>query len=305
MRGDPTGDEMGPYDRLVVPVDGSDAANQAAVQGMWLAGLTGAELHAVHVVDDGRPGTLLGGTEREEILQEHGRKLLGDVERLAEGANVAATTALLSGTPYREILAYAGEHYCDLVVMGRRGHTTVGQQLIGGVTDKVLRAGDLPVLSVTGDGPSDPAEQSYERILVPTDGSECAEVAADHGAALAELTGASVHVVSVADVRAAGGLFDAGGVSEEFVRAVEARHEEAVERMASTVGEVVDRPVETAVVDGTPSEALRTYVAEHDVDAVVVGAHGRSGVRRWLIGSVTERLLRTVDVPLLVVPCVE
>jgi len=294
------------YDRILVPVDGSDSAYNAAVHGLGVAGATGAAVHAIHVVDRRRRRShLLGGEGHAAILREHGRKLLGDVERLAAEAGCDVETAVVEGAPHEAILATAAERDADLVVMGRRGEATVGQRLLGGVTDKVLRAGALPVLSVLADRGGEPCDVGYERVLVPTDGSDCAERAAAHGAALADLAGAAVHVVSVADTRSSGGTLDAAGQSEAFAASVEERSEEAIERLAAEIRGGTDRPVETELLRGTPNEALRAYVAEADVDAVVMGAHGRSGLSRWMLGSVTERLLRTVDVTILVVPGVD
>ena len=297
---------MRAYDRIVVPVDGSDGAYNAAVHGLGIAKATGATVHAIHVVDRRRRRShLLGGEGHAAILREHGRKLLGDVERLAAEAGCDVETAVVEGAPHEAVLATAAERDADLVVMGRRGEATVGQRLLGGVTDKVLRSGALPVLSVLADRGGEPCDVGYERVLVPTDGSDCAERAAAHGAALADLAGAEVHVVSVADVGPSGGTLDAAGVSEEFEASVRGWSEEAVERMTTSIRAATDRPVETAVLRGTPNESLREYVADEDVDAIVMGANGRSGLSRWMLGSVTERLLRTVDVTILVVPGVE
>lgn len=173
------------------------------------------------------------------------------------------------------------------------------EQHLGGVTEKVLRAGALPVLTAWADG--DATVVDAERLLLPTDGSDFAEVAGEHAATMADITDATVHAVSVADVEVAGGLFDAGGVPPEFVRNVESRCEEAVTRIADDVERATDPPVDRSVIRGRPGAVLRDYVADNDVDLVVMGAHGRSGVSRWMLGSVTERLLRTVDVPVVVV----
>lgn len=294
---------MAAYERLVVPVDASDSAYNAALCGLRIAKATGAAVDAIHVVDPRRRrGRLLGGDGHAAILRDHGRKLLGDVERLAAEVGSEIETSVVEGVPHEAILGYAAERGSDLVVMGRRGEATVGRRLLGGVTDKVLRAGALPVLSVLADRGLDQDGLGYDRVLVPTDGSECAERAAAHGAALADLSGATVRVVSVADTGPSGGTLDVAGLGDEFAASVEDRSAAAIERMAAAIRAGTDRPVETELLYGTPNEALATYVDEADVDAVVMGAHGRSGLSRWMLGSVTERLLRTVDVSILVVP---
>jgi nucleotide-binding universal stress UspA family protein len=152
--------------------------------------------------------------------------------------------------------------------------------------------------SVYGGGTS-----MYDTILVPTDGSEHAVRAAEHGLYLARTFDATVHVVNVVDVQAAAGPFGAGGVDEEYIRRLEAEGERTIETVEAVV-EATDA-VETAVVRGRPSEAILDYVDEHGVDLVAMGTHGRTGVERYVAGSVTERVVRLAEVPVLTVRAVE
>jgi len=136
----------------------------------------------------------------------------------------------------------------------------------------------------------------YERILVPTDGSEHARRAAEHAFSIAETLDATVSVLGVADMYEAAGPFDAGGVSQEYVDRIaedSRAHVDDVAEMADGV------PVETHVEVGTPRKAILTFADEHDADLIVVGTHGRSGVRRLVAGSVAEYVVRHADVPVL------
>jgi nucleotide-binding universal stress UspA family protein len=139
----------------------------------------------------------------------------------------------------------------------------------------------------------------YDEILLPTDGSAHATAAAEHALALARAFDATVHVLGVADVNRAAGLFDAGGVDEAFLERVERDAEDAVERTAGLAG--TDDRVETAVVDGDPGDAIIEYAEDEPVDAVVMGTHGRRGLRRFLAGSVTEHVVRLSPVPVFTV----
>lgn len=139
----------------------------------------------------------------------------------------------------------------------------------------------------------------YDRILLPTDGSTHAMAAAEHALALSRAFDATVHVLGVADIDRAAGLFDAGGVDEAFLERVRAETETAVERTAALAA--ADDPVETAVVDGDPADAIADYATEADPDAIVMGTHGRRGITRFVAGSVTERVLRTATVPVFTV----
>lgn len=290
------------YDRLLVPVDGSDASERASAHALAIARLTDATVDFLHVVERGGGLRSSVNATDADTGGERGRSILAAAERLAEDAAVDVTTELVEGRPADEILDYAAERGSQLVAMGRSGSSGVAGGLLGGVADKVIRAGELPVLVVPrGDG-AEPGSTTYGRLLLPTDGSDASEAAAPHAAALADRFDATVHVVSAVDVERAGGLFDAGGVPEEYVENLEEDAGRDVDAMVERLAEYDDLPVETAVVRGSPHEAIEDYATDEGVDVVVMGAHGRSGVRRWVLGSVTDRVLRSVDVPVLVVP---
>lgn len=141
----------------------------------------------------------------------------------------------------------------------------------------------------------------YDTILVPTDGSDHAIRAAEHSLALAEAFDASVHVINVVDIRTHAGPFDAGGVGDEFIARLEATGEAAVDDIEALASEPQTETIETAVVRGQPPTAILDYADEHDVDLVAMGTHGRTGVKRYVVGSVTERVVRRAAMPVLTV----
>ncbi|WP_129116490.1 universal stress protein [Halegenticoccus tardaugens] len=140
----------------------------------------------------------------------------------------------------------------------------------------------------------------YDAILVPTDGSEHAEAAADHAVSIAARYGATVHAVNVVDLTAEAGLFDAGGLPKEFVERLDAEGEKATERIAEKADRA-DVRVATAVLRGTPHRAILDYASDNDVDLIVMGGRGLTGVHRVLLGSVTERIIQRADAPVLTV----
>ena len=123
----------------------------------------------------------------------------------------------------------------------------------------------------------------YETILLPVDESEGAAVAVEHAVDLARRHDATLDV-----------LYAAGNGGDEDPEAI-------VERAAAVAREA-GVEVNTVVLDGTPHETIVDYVDDRGIDAVVMGSHGRRGLDRYILGSVTEKVLRTVDVPVLVVP---
>ncbi|EMA42061.1 universal stress protein UspA-like protein [Halococcus hamelinensis 100A6] len=143
----------------------------------------------------------------------------------------------------------------------------------------------------------------YDTILVPTDGSEHAIRAAEHARYLARMFDSTVHLVSAADVQTAGGMFDAGGVDRQFIERIEAENERAMETTKGTLEEI--EPLRTAVLRGKPADAIIEYVDKHDIDLIAMGTHGRTGVSRYVMGSITEHVVRRASCPVLTVKAVE
>jgi len=124
----------------------------------------------------------------------------------------------------------------------------------------------------------------YDRILLPTDGNPRTHQAIEQAKEVAELSGGTVHVVSVVPPNAP----DDSDATDAI--------ESAGEALSAS-----DVPVRTALLRGQPYEEILEYAAEVDVDLIVMGTEGRSGLDRFMIGSVTERVLRTTDVPVMAV----
>ena len=137
----------------------------------------------------------------------------------------------------------------------------------------------------------------YDTILIPTDGSDHSTRAAEHGLYLADVFDATVHVISAVDVQAAAGPFDVGGVVSEFVEELETAATEAIDDILALTSD--PSTVETAVLEGDPEEVIMDYAADHDVDLLAMGTHGRDGLDRYVAGSVCESTLRHASMPVL------
>jgi nucleotide-binding universal stress UspA family protein len=138
----------------------------------------------------------------------------------------------------------------------------------------------------------------YERILVPTDGSDGSAHVALQAIDLAKQYGATVHSLYVVsdDVLSRLDITNHGAIEEEGRRAVE-----RVESMARTHG--VDTVTELR--EGDPADTILGYADDIGADLIVAGTHGRSGVERRLIGSVAERLVRYATCPVMTVRLAE
>lgn len=140
----------------------------------------------------------------------------------------------------------------------------------------------------------------YSTILVPTDGSETATRAVDHAIALAKQYDATVHALSVVDVSDLGLRTPTDVELDKLRRPLREHAQHAVDAVVR-VGEHADVTVVPAIEVGVTHQVITQYATDHDVDLVVMGTHGRSGLPRAVLGSVTERVVRVSTVPVLTV----
>jgi nucleotide-binding universal stress UspA family protein len=137
-------------------------------------------------------------------------------------------------------------------------------------------------------------------VLVPLDGSELAEQALSVGAARARRTGASLHLVSVHEpVPLAAMPPDYPMPVSDLEAMAHEEREGYLESVAAAARASLPTPVVAAVVTGGPAESLCEYVETHPVDLVVMTTHGRGGLSRLWLGSVADRMLRRLAVPVL------
>jgi nucleotide-binding universal stress UspA family protein len=285
------------YDRILFPTDGSDAAERALDLAVAVADAHGAELHVLYVADTNQPSLSRVQGQVVDALEGEGDRIVEDAGSSARNAGVDVTTEVVQGGPSQTILDYVDARDVDLVVMGTRGDRDVERLLLGSVTERVVRSSPVPVLAVPPD-----SDRTYppESVLVGSDGSDGSDAALEASIGIADRAGATLHVVSVLEESLLGIDVRSAAVAEERQRRTETILARARER-ANEAGITV----ETALEEGGAVDELDGYAAEHGVDLVVVGTHGRTGIDRRLIGSVTEDLLRTADVPVLSVRATE
>jgi len=146
----------------------------------------------------------------------------------------------------------------------------------------------------------------YEHILVPTDGSETAENAVDQAIDIASKYGSTVHALYVVDVDATSyslGTEQVDRIRQGHLDEMTEVKEDADEATGYVAARGDEHGVEVVehVTAGEPARAIRKFVDDNDIDLVVMGSHGRSGLKRVILGSVTEKVLRRTRLPVLVV----
>lgn len=137
------------YENILVPTDGSDAANEAAEHAIELASNFDATVHALYVVEPERttlPSEGMRYTEVHEEYVEWGKEITSSVAESSQERGLRGTAAVREGRPHEEIADYAAENAIDLVVMGTAGRSGLRERLLGSVTEKTARICEVPVL---------------------------------------------------------------------------------------------------------------------------------------------------------------
>lgn len=144
----------------------------------------------------------------------------------------------------------------------------------------------------------------FERILVPTDGSDPAERAIPKAVKLADIHDGTIHAIYVAEPvplsRFTAGMQSAGAEHKSVREEQQQEAEDAIATIRETAGKQ-DVPVVDAIKYGNPSEKIIEYAKEANIDVIVMGTHGRSGADRLIIGSVAEKVVRQSPIPVLTV----
>jgi nucleotide-binding universal stress UspA family protein len=272
------------FDRILFPTDGSDGAAAAFDHVLDVAADHDATVHVLNVADTTQDSVTRVGRTVIDVLEESGSDVVDEAAERAAERGVETVTAVLQGGVAETITAYASDHEVDLIAMPTRGRTGLDRLLLGSTTERVVRRSTAPVLSVQPDG--GPMRYPYRDILVPTDGSECAGRALDRAVRLAARSGATLHVLSVVDL---------GGLGIEAYSGIEtlvATAEGIVEDAAAVAEAAGVETVEHVEAGSAPGRVI---------DLVAMGTRGRTGVERYLLGSVAERTVRTAPMPVLTV----
>lgn len=280
--------------RILVPTDGSDSATAALEHALDVAADRGATVHVLNVADTKQPSLARLGTDVVDALEREGEEIVSEAADRAAERGVATSTHVVQGEPREAIVESITETEFDLVVMGAHGRRGLGEYVLGSVTDYVVNRSDVPVLTVRA------AEDAtrpfpYAKVLVPTDGSVHARAAVELGATIADRHDATLHLLTVADELPE--LPDAE--SAQLPTQVTENLQAILDEEAATATRAGVDDVTTAIATGSVPREVTSYVDAEGIDLVVMGTHGRTGLDGHLLGSFTERVIRTSSVPVL------
>lgn len=284
------------YDNILVPTDGRPATDRALGRALALARTFDARVHALFVADVASNPTAISDSDRDALrsdLVTRGDSVVEAATQRGEEFGVTVVGEVCEGVPEQTIRAYAVDHEIDLVVMGTRARET-DEATLGSTTRRVLGRPEVPVAVVpNGEGFLEPGHGMFDTVVIPTDGSDAAGRAADHGLSIAERYGAEIRAVYVVDTTS----HELADTSRSVVGLLREGGHNAVETIAAAARDR-NLPVSTAVLDGVPGEEIAGYAESAGSDLLVMGARG-AGPGEYRLGSTAERIVRRSDVPVL------
>ena len=265
-------------EKLLVATDGSVFSKSAVREAVNLAKICSGKLYVVSVVktnpefEDLVPRVI-------EKLEKEAREHLESVKNKASREGVDCEIIVnRSEEPYQNIVDEATRNHVNMIIVGTHGRTGLKRLMMGSVTAKVIGHAPCNILVVPLD-----AKIECKNILIATDGSKYSEAAASEAIGIAKRCGGSLTVISVASS-------DAEILSaEDYVKEV------------SELAEKEGIKTDGLAVKGIPYKAIVDASKQKRADLIVVGSHGRTGLERLLMGSVTERVIGHSESAVLVV----
>jgi len=287
--------------RVLFATDGSKDARAAAAYLKELPLPPATTVRIVVAV------TLPGFSLEEPAIREFKRSVLEEARGLADEARavlvrreLSVETDVVVGDPRAEIVRLADEWRADLIVLGARGLGRIKRLLLGSVSLAVARHASCPVLVVKG------RPRKLTSVLVAMDGSEDSFRAARFLQSLVLPRRTKVRLLSVVEplrypATAPGAV---RGQLQRMIKELEAERrgelDKVLERAAAQLDDKLTR-VTRSTPTGTPADEIIAAANDYDTDLVVVGARGRGGMARLLLGSVSEKVLRDARCPVLIV----
>ena len=282
---------MGKYKKILVAVDGSESGNNALRQAFKLANDEKCWITVTSVVPPYEGDIdLTGVKDVQKAMAKPCEDALEEARKIAETERALIKTVCEEGETYERIVDLADAENCDVIVVGRRGRRHFERALVGSVTARVIGHTQRDVLVVPNN-----RLLGWKKILVATDGSKYSAVAIDKAVAFARSYGGGLVVVSIVDVPTEF-YAEAPKAVEDMIRKAK-EYTAAVKKQAEAAGVKAESFIGEAEAD----EAIIKLAAEQGVNMIVVGSHGRTGLRRLLMGSVTEKVIGNAPCPVLVV----
>ncbi len=305
---------------ILVPLDGTDVAEGILPYVSEIAKKANVPLVLLAVVDSdaidypaslpplypsvAREAGTIYRDQIEESSRDHALHSLNAIALRLADQGIKAETRASIGNPAEEILRVSGEG-CGLIAMSTHGRNLIGRSILGSVTNKVLHSSSVPVLTITPDRAKkyqEEANAALTTMVVPLDGSKLAERVLPYVEELARLLSLEVLLARVVRVEYPS-YYTYAEFATRMPHVTEDMTQEALGYLERVSADLTSKglSVRHQVLRGTPAPALLDLAHETSRNLIATTTHGRSGLSRWMMGSVAEALVRGAGTPVMVV----
>ena len=286
------------FEKIIVPLDGSNGAEIVLPYAAAIGTAFGVEVTLVTAAEAGTP-------DKSHLFQSYLKRIAEDLKNAIKGRpGLIVSTEVLNGKPAEEILKLASQKKADLIIIAGHGASGGNPQLLGNIATKILSGSNTPVLLVrAGDTRSLKRGDLIKRILVPLDGSQMSERSLKTVEPMAAGLGAEIVLFqAVEPVRYVPGFETMVPnivlPSDDEIRGVAAKYLNAIEKPLKQSG----IKTSSVIIADAPAEAIIDYANSGGIDVIAMTTHGFSGIKRWVFGSTTEKVLQAGSKPILVIP---
>jgi nucleotide-binding universal stress UspA family protein len=231
-------------------------------------------------------------TSKEDILEKFYKpfkEALEKAKEIGDQEKVVIKTVLEEGDPFIKIVDTALSENCDLIVLGRKKELGLMGKLLGANVARTIGQAPIDILVIP-----EGSNLSFNKILVPIDGSIYSEIALKKACKIAQTFFSELFILSVVDIPVE--------ISAEYPDLRERVYSKAKNILegAQKLAENLCKKVETDIREGDPAEEILSFIKEKGIETVVIGSHGKTGMKRLLMGSVAEKVLTFASIPILV-----
>lgn len=285
--------------KILVPLDGSKVAEEILIHVELLARQSGAQVILMRVVPFLWPSEYVHLKEMGHKMDKEASDYLFTIETHLVEKGIEASVSVDEGNVPEVICDTAKESGVDLIAISTHGHGGIKRWALGSVTAKVIQASSIPLLVHRSTG-EQVEEVQCKNMLIPIDGSHFAESIFPQARRVAELFNAKVWFLSV--VSLPGGFLS---LNEE-VPNIEDKVAESIKHYYSTLENRIHEQqttidYEVVIRKGEAAETICDFANENSIDLIAMSTHGRSGISRWALGSVTDKVLHCSPKPILLV----
>jgi len=286
------------FEKILVAVDFSESSRSAWFAAINLASRCLAHIEVLHVItykqyvfDPARygvPDEKWQNRLKEEMEVQYAPRLYPNSRR----------TISFSPSVSEAILDFAEKEACNLIIVGTHNRKMLGRMLLGSVAQEVVRNSKIPVMVIKATDHQHENLQNYDRILVPTDFSEMSSKSLNWAVLYANFLKADVHLLHVVDLRAYSDMITMYSLTEsEIPNSCELNVDLTLNKSLSDKDLIGKKSVKSLF--GDPVEEIISYAEKEKCGFIIMGTHGRKGLERILLGSVTAGVISKSKIPII------